>query len=106
MTTEMLGKIKELNEQGLNDSAIAEQLHYSTTTVHYWRRWLGLPTTRINRTKKLYTVYDGVTTQFLIEGTAKECAAYMGVNVTRFYQIKCKFDDGAYKKYEIYEVTD
>lgn len=55
---------------------------------------------------KRYTVYDGMTTQYLVEGTAEECAKYLGWKTETFRTNKTKFSQGDYKKYEIYEVEE
>ena len=55
---------------------------------------------------KLYDLYDGETTQFLIEGTARECAEYMGVKKRSFHVAKYMFEQGKYQKYEIYDVKE
>lgn len=104
MTAEILSKIEEMNRKGLNDSIIAEALYCSITTVFRGRTMLGLPRVGSNRTTKRYTIYDGKTTQYIMEGTAKECAEYMGVKVHNFHALKSKFRRGLYKKYEIHEV--
>lgn len=106
MTAEILAKIEEMNKKGLNDSIIAEQLHYGETTVGTWRRRLGLPITGINRTKKRYAIYDGKTTQYIMEGSSRECAEYMGIKPESLRTLKNRFERGKYKKYEIYDVEE
>lgn len=104
MTAECLAKIEKMNKRGLNDTIIAEALCYSPCVVSKCRRKLGLPIAGTNRTKKRYAIYDGETTQYIMEGTAKECAKYMGIKTESFYCSKIRFEQGIYKKYEIYEV--
>lgn len=104
MTEEILAQIEEMNRNGMNDRIIAEKIFCSTTTVARGRRLLGLSAAGINRTKKRYVLYDGKTTQYIMEGTARECADYMGMTLRSFYQNKSRFRRGTYKKYEIYEV--
>ena len=106
MTAELLEQIREMNGQGLNDAIIAERIYCSDSTVGNWRRRLNLPPAGINRTKKLYAIYDGKTTQFLMEGSARECAEYMGITKSAFHSHKARFERGEYKKYEIYEVKE
>lgn len=105
MTTRMILRIKELNEAGMNDVMISERLGISYTTVSYWRiHKLGLPRTGVYRSKKRYIVYDGKTTQFIVEGTTKECADALHLTPATFRTAKTNFEKGIYRKYEIYEV--
>lgn len=106
MTAEILSQIEGMNRKGLNDEIIAEKIFCGTSTVRKWRKVLGLPIAGVNRTKRRYALYDGKTTQYIMEGTARECAAYMGVKVETFRSAKVRFEHGRYKKYEIYEVDD
>lgn len=106
MTAEFLAKIEQMNRKGLNDAIIAEAIGYSPSIVNHCRRKLGLPIAGINRSKKRYTIYDGETTQFIMEGSARECAEYMGIKVATFRSYKCNFERGIYKKHEIYDVEE
>lgn len=103
MTTKQLAEIERMNKAGMNDAWIGEELGIGASNVGRWRRKLGLPKAGINRTKR-FTVYDGATTQFICEGTARECAAKLGIEKQSFNKNKMLFDRGQYKKYEIYEV--
>lgn len=104
MTTAILREIKRMNKAGMNDSQIADELRLEHTKVNYWRRKLGLYPTGINRTQKRFSVYDGITTEFIVEGTVRECCARIGMAPSTFRSAKCLFQQGRYKKYEIYEV--
>ena len=106
MTAECLAKIEQMNKKGLNDTIIGEDIGFAPNTVGYWRRKLGLPAAGINRSTKLYTIYDGRTTQFIMEGTSRECSEYMGIKPGSFHSCKVRFEQGLYKKYEIYDVKE
>ena len=106
MTAALLAQIEEMNRKGLNDTIIGETIGYASCVVSHWRRKLGLPAARINRSKKRYVIYDGETTQFIMEGSARECAEYMGIKVTTFHNFKWEFEHGLYKKYEIYDAEE
>ena len=103
MTTKMLAEIERMNKAGMNDAWISEELGMDKCTVGYWRKKLGLTVVGNIRSKR-YTVYDGKTTQFIIEGTSRECAAKLGIEIQSFRRNKMRFNRGQYKKYEIYEV--
>ena len=105
LTTKTISEIARLNAEGLNDEEIADVLGMKRCTVHYWRSIkLGLPNTGHYRTAKRFTVYDGKTTQFLVEGTIKEICAALGMAYITFQHAKTAFERGRYYKYEIYEV--
>ena len=106
MTAECLAKIEQMNRNGLNDAIIGEAIGCSAHTVGHWRKKLGLSVVGINRSKKLYTIYDGETTQYIMEGTSKECSEYMGIKPGSFHSCKVRFEQGIYKKYEIYDVKE
>lgn len=106
MTTKLLAEIERMNKAGMNDSWIADQLGIDQTCASYWRNKLGLPVVGKNRGAKIYTVYDGKTSQFICEGRADECAKWLGIKVKYFYYIAWMFEKGKYKKYEIYEVEE
>ena len=50
-----------------------------------------------------YRVYDAWD-EFVVEGTARECAEGLGVAVKSFREMAAKFKNGKYKKYSIFEV--
>lgn len=109
MTTKMLTQIEQLAREGWCDTEISRRTGRAIAVVRYWRTKVGIPRGRKgnrNLSAKRYAVYDGKTTQFVIEGDVRECAEYMGIKVTTFRNYKWKFEQGRYKKYEIYEVEE
>lgn len=53
-----------------------------------------------------YAVYDGKIDELVVMGTAKECAAALGIEVNTLRKAMCKTKHGAYKKYSFCEVED
>ena len=105
MTTRQFMELRRMNQAGLNDHIIAETLGIPQTTVWYNRNKLGLPVVKRKRHKR-YTVYNGKTSEYLIEGTAKECADWLGLTREGFNSAFGLFRKGQYKKYEIYLVEE
>lgn len=103
MTTKLLSEIERLNKEGFTDTQISKKLEIgSPKYVFVWRKRLGLP--RVPKANK-YTVYDK-NGQYIIEGTAKQCAARLGIREDSFYFNVGLSRRGALKKYEIYEVKE
>lgn len=105
ITTKMLTEIRRLNEAEMNDAEISEALGLKYDTVRYHRIKEGLPSRRQkyrNRFLKRYCVYDARTTEFLLEGTAAECAARLGLTVGYIYIIVTKTKQGKTGLYEIH----
>lgn len=105
MTTKQVSELRRMNKAGLNDHIIAETLGLPQNTVWYNRSNLGLPVNHKRRYRR-YEVYDGKTTEYLFEGTARECAEWMGLTKKGFNSAFALFGKGKYRKYEIYEVED
>lgn len=105
MHHDLLAEIRRLNKAGYKDAAIAQKLGLKYSTVRYNRRKMRLPLNvgsfSDQRTRR-YCVYDAKTTQFIIEGTAKECAAELGIKVETFYKLFTIFRQGVTRRWEIY----
>lgn len=105
VTTKQVSQLRRMNQAGLNDYIISERLGVPVRTVCYNRNKLGLTVNQKRRYRR-YEVYDGKTTEYLFEGTARECAERMGITKTGFNRAFQEFFKGNYKKYEIYEVEN
>lgn len=103
ITTKTIARINELHNAGMVDREIAEALGLPHARVHYWRNKMGLAP---NRGKERYTVYDRETSGFIVEGTARECCAFLGIKKASFWHAVCCFRKGRGGKYEIYEVEE
>ena len=88
ITTKQLAEIRRLNALSLPDRDIAETIGLKYHTVRYHRIKEGLPAHPIlNRhisPYKHYCVYDAKTSEFIIEGTATECADRLDILVNTF----------------------
>lgn len=51
------------------------------------------------RNRKYYRVYRGGI--LMVEGSSYECAAYLGLNMNRWYQLVCKCNMGNHPRYTI-----
>ncbi len=107
LTTADIAQVKKLAEAGMCDAAIARDLGLSYKTVRNWRTSMGLPVggKGHSRTKR-YTIYDKHTSQFLFEGTPKECAKYLGVKLCTMYSYISYSRNGGRIIYDIHEVED
>ena len=103
MTTKTLDEIKRLNGEGLVDREVAEILGVHQSAVSRWRNKEGLAP---NRGKARYTVYDRETSDFIVEGSARKCSAFLGIKITSFWHAACCFRKGRGGKYEIYAVEE
>lgn len=102
-TTKTVARIAELHDAGLVDRGIAEALGLPHARIYYWRNKMGLAP---NRQKERYTVYDRETSDFIVEGTARECSAFLGIKLPSFWHAACCFRQGRGGKYEIYGVEE
>lgn len=102
ITTKTLNEIAALYHEGLTDREIAERLGTNENIVSYWRGGkLKLPA---HRTHGRYAVYDKKTSEFIVDGTAKKCAEYLGIAYSSFMSAasRCRHGKGG-GKYEIYK---
>lgn len=106
MTSRQIAEVRRMNRAGMNDSAIADVLGLPQNTVWYCRTRMGLPVVLEKRNTMRYTVYDGKTSEYLFEGTARECAERMGIERQSFNRAHSLFLRGRYRKYEIYAVGE
>lgn len=105
MTTMMLAEIVRLNkEEGLCDAEIARRLGVKSYTVWRWRDKLHLPAGENGkRNERIYAFYDRASTQFLCEGTLRECAKALGISYKSIHPIISRTRSGELKKYDIYK---
>lgn len=105
ITTKTLAEIKRLNQEGKNDAEVADLLGMPVSTVRWWRTRQGLPKVKgYHRGVKQYAVHDGKTEELVALGTAKECAAALGIDLGSFRKSMFEAKRGAYKKYSFCEV--
>lgn len=105
MTTKQLKRIRDLHAEGQNDVQIAAEIGMPITTTRRWRSQLGLPAHRGSQ-RVSYTIYDRKTDQYLVEGDAKTCAAYIGKSLNSFYSSVSKARHHGLRGKYIYEVND
>lgn len=106
MTDTEKQKIKQLHGNGCSTKEIAAAMGWAYGKTYSSVRRLGLLANYEGR-EKLYTVYDKRTSEYICEGTAIECAKWLGyASVNCFYCIVCRAKKGEHKKYEIYEVKE
>lgn len=88
-------RAEELYMMNLNDREIADALGVSHAVVYRWRKREDLPPNYTHPNSRKYRVFDfsGRIPVFLMEGTAKECAAYLNVTVSCVYKLYCKTRD-------------
>lgn len=84
MTTKTLEKIRELHKCGLSDLEIAKKIGCGTTTVWNWRQKMGLPAKWKATPKQFYVIYDKKD-NVRAAGSARECAAVLGIRVDSVY---------------------
>lgn len=100
VTTKTIRDIKRLNEEGLNDREIADELGISQRSASRYRRSLGLHKIGRNKKQRIYTVWSAETDQLLCYGDAHECTEMLGLaNVSIFYQTVSRTKAGRMKKY-------
>lgn len=110
ITTKILSELRRLNQdEKMNDAEISEELGIPYGTVRYYRIKEGLPSRKHkyrNGLYKRYIVYNLRTSEFIVEGNAKECASLLGMQTGSFYSLVTKTRQGKSSKYEIYTVEE
>lgn len=102
MTTLELRKIEELYDQGLNYQQIAKRLNRSLAMVARWCHRTGREAHKNPvKPQKLYSVYLRKTDELVAFGTARECAARLGMTLLSFYSTVTRSQSGQQRKYEI-----
>ena len=88
---------------GASYASLAEEFKITYNTIYYWKKRLGLPIDRNagHRSDKYYTVYLRRDDSIVCHGTARECAAVMGMKLTTFYPTVYHTLKGKNRKYEI-----
>lgn len=101
MTTLILRSIRELHGKGLTNTEICRQTGLSPGVVSTWLRNMGLKRNGTERTATArYCIY-GPDGEFWTQGTAAECAKYLGVKVNTIYHAANRTKHGAIKKYTV-----
>lgn len=108
MTTKLLARIEGLARDGWCDSEIGRRLGIDTKIVRLWRMKAGIPIGKKGKriTTKRYSFYNRRTSEFLVEGTAKECAVFLGLKESSIHSLIYHTRKGRLQKYEIYEVEE
>lgn len=108
MTTKLLSEIKRLACDGWCDAEIARRLGIRAAVARKWRAKSGLPRGKKGMLykRKVYSVYNGKTSQFLFEGHTDEIAQFLGLSTKSIYCCICRCKSGKNKKYEFYEVEE
>lgn len=96
----------ELYHEGLMDIEIAEIMGVSISTVNKRRRQMGLLKNRQHiRNAKRWTVYDGETGEYVIEGTVREIAEKLHIAESTVYYYSRMSKYGMPCRYKMCEVT-
>lgn len=108
MTTKTLAQIEGMAREGWCDAEIGRRLGLEQKTVWRWRSRAGLPPGKKGRAypARRYTVYDRKTSRYLLEGTGKEIADFLGLSRKTIYAYIYQTLKGKAKKYEFCEVKD
>lgn len=100
MTTKKLQTILDMVDRGCLQKDIAKAVNVFASTVSIWARRYG----RIRPTRtctKVYTIYDK-DGQYVFEGTARECADYLGIQYQSFRRMASQYQRYGKGRYEIY----
>lgn len=108
MTTKLLAQVEALAREGWCDSEIGRRLGISNGVVRLWRMKAGIPIGKKGKRipTKRYSFYNRRTSEFLVEGTTKECAAFLGLKESCIKSLIYHIRKGRLKKYEIHEVEE
>lgn len=97
----------ELYNEGLMDIEIAEIMGFAIQTVWKRRTQMGLPKNpQHHRTAKVFTVYDGKTDEYIMEGTIREIGQRLGIYETTVRSYAARTKQGVPIKYKVYERAD
>lgn len=91
MTTKTAARCRELYDQGMTDSAIANACNIPKYTVSHWRNSNGLPSMNRGKGRRPGTGYDYMiylnkTDELLACGSSQQCADILGVSLESFYK--------------------
>lgn len=108
MTTKTIVKIEQLARDGWCDAEIGRMVGVDTSTARRWRIKAGVEPGKNGRRypARKYAVYDAKSTEFLVEGTAKEIAEFLGLKRSGMYSTIYRSLRGQLNKYEFCEVTE
>lgn len=104
MTTKMMEEIKRRNLAGENDREIARAIGSYPTEICNARKMMNLGA--IGRHLLTYCVYDNVTGDLIVRGTASECAAALGISTGSFRCYANRSKTGRAKKRKIIKAED
>ena len=100
MTTKKLQIILDMVDRGCLQKDVARAANVSISTVSIWARRYG----RIRPKRscaKAYTVY-GKDGQYVFEGTARECADYLGIQYQSFRRMASQYQRHGKGRYAVY----
>lgn len=101
MTTKKLQTILDMVDRGCLQKDIAKAVNVSISTVSIWARKYGRVRMPRRYCLKMYTIYDK-DGQYVFEGTARECADYLGVQYQSFRRMASQYQKYGKGRYEIY----
>lgn len=101
MTTKTLQTILDMVDRGFLQKDIANALNVSVSTVSHWARKSGRVRLPRRYCLKMYTIYDR-DGQYVFEGTARECADYLGIQYQSFRRIYSQYQRYGKGRYAVY----
>lgn len=100
MTTKKLQIILDMVDRGCLQKDVAKASNVSISTVSIWARRYGRIRPKRSCTK-VYTVY-GKDGQYVFEGTARECADYLGIQYQSFRRMASQYQRHGKGRYAVY----
>ena len=101
MTSKKLQTILDMVDRGCLQKDIAKAVNVSASTVSIWARKYGRVRTPRQYCRKLYTIYDK-DGQYVFEGTARECADYLGIQYQSFRRMASQYQRHGKGRYAVY----
>lgn len=101
MTTKKLQTILDMVDRGEKQKDIAAEVNVSVSTVSKWARKYGRVQIPRRTCVKVYTVYDKAG-QYVFEGTARECADYLGIQYQSFRRLYSHYQRHGTGHYAVY----
>lgn len=105
MTTKQLMEVRRLHAEGLSNKEISNAFGVPYGQVGYYLRLEGKKSNpRKLLPRKEYIVHNAHTDEFLAMGSARECAAALGLTLGTFYSEVSRVAHGRRSKYEINKI--
>lgn len=101
MTSKTLLRLLEMARDGCTDREIGKAVGVAPSTVSYYRKKAGIDRTRGQACRTLYALYDR-DGQYLFEGSVKECANFLEIQVHTVREYLSRFRAGKKTPVEIY----